>query len=113
MTQYTDIYKRVWGNVDIDNIVVIDGINDTLSIELEDSSEKVLTVPAKTYKLSRSSRKSEIINELSEMFSVEDILKCYLGSVRGDVDYECIVFQTTDGTNIVNVAGSFADSFFL
>lgn len=113
MTQYTDIYKRIWGNVDIDNIVVVSGDNDSLSIEIEGGDTEILTITDKTYKLSRSSRKSEIIDELNAELALNGKLRCYLGSVRGDTKYECIVFQSTDETNITSVTGTFADSFFI
>lgn len=112
MSQYTDIYKRIWGDEDIKEVNVILGLNDVLTITLEDESEETIQIENKSYNLSLTPRGSEIVNEINSKFKINDILECYLGSVRGDRDYECLVFKSKENKKITGVTGSFADDFF-
>lgn len=112
LAEYTDIYRRIWGNKDINEVKITTGIDDTLFIELEDDTHEEIVLDDATYKLTLTPRKSDIVDSINEKLSVNNIIECYLGSVHGDTRYECLVFKSKEGKNITSVTGSFAKVYF-
>lgn len=113
MAVYTDFYKRVWGLVNVGDIVVTED-NRVITIRYSDNTMVTINLLPRTYKWDNVARRHEAVDAINTRF--EDLghkLRCYLGGVSGpDRKYDCFVFQPTDSKTIIEVEGSFGDSFF-
>ncbi|OIB04571.1 hypothetical protein AK95_13225 [Paenibacillus sp. LC231] len=110
---YTDDYKRVWGNQTINgDVEIIMGTNDELNI-FTDTESYTLTLPPGKYHTEYTTNVSELINELNHQISISPLpIQALLGGYHKDQKYNIVVLQMTNGKEIVDLTGSFFDSFF-
>ncbi|MDH6671985.1 hypothetical protein ACXFAU_10820 [Paenibacillus glucanolyticus] len=109
---YIDDYKRVWGNQTIHGETeIITGTNDELHI-FTDSDSYSLTLRPGKYHTEYTTNVSELINELKYQISISPLpVNALLGGYHKDQKYNIVVLQMTNGKDIVDITGSFFDSF--
>ncbi|GAB6930075.1 hypothetical protein JCM10914A_40580 [Paenibacillus sp. JCM 10914] len=110
---YTDEYKRVWGNQTINGEVeIITGANDELNI-FTDTESYTLTLRPGKYHTEYTTNVSALVDELNHQISISTLpIVALLGGYHKDEKYNIVVLQMTNGKEIVDVTGTFFDSYF-
>lgn len=112
MLGYIDNYQRVWGLVDVGTVTLSTTDNELVITVF--NHVYTLTLSTKDYDWNDAHRKHKLVDEINgQLFNLGANVKCFIGGVRGDTIYNCLVFQSTDGTSIMDVSGSFADKYFV
>jgi len=112
MAQFIDIYDRVWGDGDITNYIEVSSTNNLIAFEMNDGTTYEVGVPSGNYAFNSISRTSNLVNEINlQCQSAAVPIRAYVGGVRMDRKYNCIVFQSTNSKKLVKVSGSFTDLY--